>query len=154
MKPDRKEKILELIRKYNISNQEELRSYLLKEGYDVTQGTVSKDMRALMLTKVQGVDGKLYYKAVSDNVDMSRKYLNILRDSFISMATAQNILVIKTVSGMAQGCAAAIEGLNIPGIVGSVAGDDTIFLAIKDMDQCQDVMIELEKLFTDDRSFK
>jgi len=152
MKPDRKEKILELIRKHNISNQEELRTYLLKEGYDVTQGTVSKDMRALMLTKVQGADGRLYYKAVSDSVDMTRKYLNILRDSFISMATAQNILVIKTVSGMAQGCAAAIEGLNIPGIVGSVAGDDTIFLAIKDVEQCRNVMDELEKLFTDDRS--
>jgi len=152
MKPDRKEKILELIRKHNISNQEELRSYLLKEGYDVTQGTVSKDMRALMLTKVQGADGRLYYKAVSDGVDMTRKYLNILRDSFISMATAQNILVIKTVSGMAQGCAAAIEGLNIAGIVGTVAGDDTVFLAIKTADQCQSVMAELEKLFTDDRS--
>ena len=152
MKPDRKEKILELIRKYNISNQEELRSYLLKEGYDVTQGTVSKDMRTLMLTKVQGADGRLYYKAVSDGVDMSRKYLNILRDSFISMAPAQNILVIKTVSGMAQGCAAAMEGLNIPGIVGTVAGDDTVFLAIKDVEQCLNVMNELEKLFTDDRS--
>lgn len=152
MKPDRKEKILELIRKHNISNQEELRSYLLKEGYNVTQGTVSKDMRALMLTKVQGADGRLYYKAVSDGVDMTRKYLNILRDSFISMATAQNILVIKTVSGMAQGCAAAIEGLNIAGIVGTVAGDDTVFLAVKDADQCQSVMNELEKLFTDDRS--
>lgn len=152
MKPDRKEKILELIRKYNISNQEELRSYLLKEGYDVTQGTVSKDMRALMLTKVQGPDGKLYYKALSDGVDMTRKYLNILRDAFISMAPAQNLLVIKTVSGMAMACAAAIEELNIGGIVGCIAGDNTIFLAIRDSHECGSVMKELEKLFTDDRS--
>jgi len=152
MKPDRKEKILELIRRHNISNQEELRSYLLKEGYDVTQGTVSKDMRALMLTKVQGADGKLYYKALSDGVDMTRKYMNILRDAFVSMAPAQNLLVIKTVSGMAMACAAAIDELNIGGIVGCIAGDNTIFLAIRDAEECQNVMTELEKIFADDRS--
>jgi len=152
MKPDRKEKILELIRKYNISNQEELRSYLLKEGYEVTQGTVSKDMRALMLTKVQGTDGKLYYKALSEGVDMTRKYMNILRDAFVSMAPAQNLLVIKTVSGMAMACAAAIDELNISGIVGCIAGDNTIFLAIRDADECLGVMQELEKIFADDRS--
>lgn len=152
MKPDRKTKILELIGKYNISNQEELRGFLLKEGYDVTQGTVSKDMRALMLTKVQGTDGKLYYKAVSTGVDMTRKYLNILRDGFISMTPAMNILVIKTVSGMAMACAAAIEELCIMGIAGCIAGDDTIFLAIKSEEECISVMQELTKLFEDDKS--
>ncbi|MCQ2400657.1 MAG: arginine repressor [Lachnospiraceae bacterium] len=152
MKPDRKTKILELIGKYNISNQEELRGYLLKEGYDVTQGTVSKDMRTLMLTKVQGTDGKLYYKAVSTGVDMTRKYLNILRDGFISMTPAMNILVIKTVSGMAMACAAAIEELNIMGIAGCIAGDDTIFLAIRSEEECLAVMQELSRLFEDDKS--
>lgn len=152
MKPDRKGKILELIKNNNIANQEELRSYLLKEGYDVTQGTVSKDMRALMLTKVQGPDGRLYYKAVSEGVDMTRKYLSILRDAFVSMAPAQNLLVVKTVSGMAMACAAAIDELNISGIVGCIAGDNTIFLALRNERECGRVMQELEKLFEDDRS--
>jgi len=148
MKPDRKEKILELIKEHNISNQEELRNYLLKEGYDVTQGTVSKDMRTLMLTKVQGADGKLYYKAVSEGIDMTRKYIDILRHSFVSMAQAQNLVVIKTVSGMAMGCAAAIEELGTRGIVGSVAGDNTIFLATKDNKEAALVMKEIDGIFS------
>ncbi|MDO4488119.1 MAG: arginine repressor [Eubacteriales bacterium] len=130
MKPDRKEKILELIGKYNISNQEELRNYLLMEGYDVTQSTVSKDMKALMLAKITGSDGKQYYKAVSSMVDMQKKFRNILRDGFLSMQTSGNMLVIKTVSGMAMAVASAIDNLNIGGIAGSIAGDDTIFAAI------------------------
>lgn len=150
MKPDRKAKILELIGKYNISNQEELRSYLLTEGYDVTQGTVSKDMRALMLTKVQGKDGKLYYKAMSDGIDMTKKYISILRDGFVSMTPAMNILVIKTVSGMAMACAAAIDEFNMPEIVGSIAGDNNIFIATKSEKDCELLMQELTRIFEGD----
>ena len=150
MKPDRKEKILEIIGKHNISNQEELRSYLLKEGYNVTQGTVSKDMRALMLTKVQAPDGRLYYRAVSSGIDMTKKYLSILRDGIISMTPAQNILVIKTVPGMAMACAAAIDELNIRGIAGCIAGDNTIFAASGNEKDCAEVMRAIDSLFNSD----
>ncbi len=150
MKPDRKAKILELIGKYNISNQEEMRTYLLKEGYDVTQGTVSKDMRALMLTKVQGKDGKLYYKAMSTGIDMTKKYINILRDGFVSMTPAMNLLVVKTVSGMAMACAAAIDEFKIPEIAGCIAGDDTLFIATKSSEECEALMAELTGIFEGD----
>lgn len=150
MKPDRKAKILELIGKYNISNQEELRAYLLKEGYDVTQSTVSKDMRALMLTKVQGKDGRLCYKAMSTGIDMKKKYINILRDGFVSMTPAMNILVVKTVSGMAMACAAAIDDFSIPEIVGCIAGDDTLFIATKSEKECEKLMQELSGVFEGD----
>lgn len=152
MKPDRKEKILEIIGKYNISNQEELRARLLSEGYNVTQGTVSKDMRALMLTKVQANDGKLYYKAVSSAVDLSRKYQNILRDGFIKMTPAGNIVVIKTVAGMAMAVAAAMDAMEITGIAGCIAGDDTVFAAICDGADIAKTTKSLEKLFEDTRN--
>ena len=150
MKPDRKAKILELIGKYNISNQEELRSYLLKEGYNVTQGTVSKDMRALMLTKIQGTDGRLYYKAMSADIDMKRKYISILRDGFLSMTPAMNILVIKTASGMAMACAAAIDDFSIPEIIGCIAGDNTIFIATSSEKECEALMQEITKILEGD----
>ena len=152
MKPDRKEKILEIIGKYNISNQEELRAKLLSEGYNVTQGTVSKDMRALMLTKVQGNDGKLYYKAVSSAVDLTRKYQNILRDGFIKMTPAGNIVVVKTVPGMAMAVAAALDAIEITGIAGCIAGDDTVFVAICDGADTELTKKALEKLFEDTRN--
>ena len=152
MKPDRKEKILEIIGKYNISNQEELRAKLLSEGYNVTQGTVSKDMRALMLTKVQGNDGKLYYKAVSSAVDLTRKYQNILRDGFIKMTPAGNIVVIKTVAGMAMAVAAALDAIEIVGVAGCIAGDDTVFAAICDGADKEMTKKALEKLFEDTRN--
>ena len=146
MKPDRKGKILELIEKYNISNQEELRSYLLEEGYDVTQGTVSKDMRDLMITKVQGKDGKLYFRAMSDAVDLTQKYLNILRDGFVSMTPAMNLLVVKTVGGMAMACGAAVDALKLKETAGCIAGDDTIFIATKSEKDCQKLMQELQEV--------
>ena len=152
MKPDRKEKILELIGKYNISNQEELRSHLLAEGYDVTQSTVSKDMKALMLTKVLAADGKQYYRAVSSNVDMSKKFTNILKNAFVSMQTAGNLIVIKTVVGMGMACAAAIDNLEYDGsdgIAGCIAGDDTIFVAVATGFSVASVEETLTKLFED-----
>lgn len=152
MKLDRKEKILEIIGKYNISNQEELRTRLLNEGYKVTQGTVSKDMRALMLTKVQGSDGKLYYRAVSSSVDMTKKYQNILRDGFISMTPAANIVVVKTVAGMAMAVAAALDAMEVPGVAGCIAGDDTVFAAICSGADLDRTTAALEKLFEDTRS--
>ncbi|MCQ2414866.1 MAG: arginine repressor [Lachnospiraceae bacterium] len=152
MKPDRKEMILEIINKYNISNQEELRAKLLDEGYDVTQGTVSKDMRALMLTKVQGNDGKLYYKAVSSAVDLSRKYQNILRDGFIRMTTSGNIIVVRTVAGMAMAVGAALDAMEIPGIAGCIAGDDTVFAAVCDGADVTKTIRSMEKLFEDTRN--
>ena len=103
MKVNRHAKIVELINKHHIETQEELADYLNREGFKVTQATVSRDIRDLKLTKVPTEEGRQKY-AVHHTVEteMSEKYIRILRDGYVSMDVAQNILVIKTVSGMAM----------------------------------------------------
>ena len=109
MKTKRQTKMLELIKKHDIETQEELSDYLQKEGYQVTQATVSRDIRELKLTKVAMSNGRQKYAALTEaNEDLSEKYTRVFRDAFVSMDMAQNILVIKTVSGMAMAVAAAI----------------------------------------------
>ena len=126
MKTKRQTKMLELIKKHDIETQEELSDYLQKEGYQVTQATVSRDIRELKLTKVAMSNGRQKYAALTEaNEDLSEKYTRVFRDAFVSMDMAQNILVIKTVSGMAMAVAAAIDAMHLHEIVGCIAGDDT-----------------------------
>ena len=132
MKTKRQTKMLELIKKHNIETQEELSDYLQKEGYQVTQATVSRDIRELKLTKVAMSNGRQKYAALTEaNEDLSEKYTRVFRDAFVSMDMAQNILVIKTVSGMAMAVAAAIDAMHLHEIVGCIAGDDTIMCAVR-----------------------
>ena len=113
MKTKRQTKMLELINKYDIETQEELSAYLEQEGYQVTQATVSRDIRELKLTKVAMGNGRQKYVALMEkNEDLSEKYARVFHDGFVSMDMAQNILVIKTVSGMAMAVAAAIDAMN------------------------------------------
>ena len=106
MKLERHSKIVELIGKYEIETQEELAEYLNQAGFAVTQATVSRDIRELKLTKVQSESGKQRYMVLQNQSSFSDKYIRILRDGYMSMDMAQNILVIKTVSGMAMAVAA------------------------------------------------
>lgn len=146
MKVDRHAKIVELIGKYEIETQEELAEYLTKAGYQVTQATVSRDIRELKLSKVQAESGKQRYVVFQSQEGLSDKYIRILRDGFLSMDMAQNILVIKTVSGMAMAVATALDNIGWKEIVGCIAGDDTIMCAIRTMEDAQTVMAELEKI--------
>ena len=130
MKVDRHAKIVELIGKYEIETQEELAEYLTKAGYQVTQATVSRDIRELKLSKVQAESGKQRYVVFQSQEGLSDKYIRILRDGFLSMDMAQNILVIKTVSGMAMAVATALDNIGWKEIVGCIAGDDTIMLVV------------------------
>ena len=135
MKTKRQTKMLELIKKHDIETQEELSDYLQKEGYQVTQATVSRDIRELKLTKVAMSNGRQKYAALTEaNEDLSEKYTRVFRDAFVSMDMAQNILVIKTVSGMAMAVAAAIDAMHLHEIVGCIAGDDTIMCAVRSVD--------------------
>lgn len=144
MKTRRQTKILELIKKYEIETQEDLSAYLEQEGYQVTQATVSRDIRELKLTKVSLTNGRQKYVALLEtNEDLSRKYERIFRDGFISMDIAQNILVIKTVSGMAMAVAAALDALQLYEVVGTIAGDDTIMCAVR---STEDAIAVIEKL--------
>ena len=147
MKTRRQSKILELIQKNDIETQEELSAYLVKEGYKVTQATVSRDIREMKLTKVALSNGRQKYVALNDaREDMSEKYVRVFRDGFVSMDMAQNILVIKTVSGMASAVCAAIDSMQIHEIVGSIAGDDTIMCAIRTVDDTVSIMKKLRKI--------
>lgn len=150
MKTKRQTKMLELIKKYEIETQEELSAYLEQEGYQVTQATVSRDIRELKLTKVSLTNGKQKYVALLEtNEDLSKKYERILKDGFLSMDIAQNILVIKTVSGMAMAVAAALDALQLHEIVGSIAGDDTIMCAARSTEDAIAVIDKLRKFVTD-----
>jgi len=141
MKVNRHAKIVELVNKYHIETQEELADRLNQEGYKVTQATVSRDIRDLKLTKVQTEVGRQKYAALQKSENkLAEKYSRILRDGFVSMDSAQNILVIKTVSGMAMAVAAAIDDMNWHEVVGCIAGDDTIMCAIRTVEDVEFVM--------------
>jgi transcriptional regulator of arginine metabolism len=147
MKLNRQSKILELINKYDIETQEDLAEWLMKEGYNVTQATVSRDIRELKLTKVALDDGRQKYITMQKiEPGMNEKYTRVLRDGYVSMDMAQNILVIKTVSGMAMAVAAALDALQINSIVGCIAGDDTILCAIRTAEETVPVMERLNKV--------
>lgn len=146
MKSKRHAKILELIKKYDIETQEELSELLLKEGYSVTQATVSRDIRQLHLTKVSQGGRQRYAALTGSDADMEEKYARVFRDGFLSMEMAQNILVVKTVSGMAMAVAAALDHMNCHEIVGSIAGDDTIMCALRSTEDTESVMERLQKI--------
>lgn len=147
MKSKRHQKIIELVDNYEIETQEELAERLKEEGFQVTQATVSRDIRALKLSKVSCGNGRQKYVVVKqDNVPLSGKYSRVLKDGFVSMDKAQNILVIKTVSGMAMAVAAAVDALEMEEIVGSIAGDDTIMAAIRTTEDMQAVMDKISEM--------
>ena len=149
MKVERHSKIVELIGKYEIETQEELAEYLNREGFQVTQATVSRDIRELKLTKVQAESGKQRYMVLKPQGTFSDKYIRILRDGYASMDMAQNILVIKTVSGMAMAVAAALDAIHFHENVGCIAGDDTIMCAVRSVDDTILVMDKIRKLIAE-----
>jgi transcriptional regulator of arginine metabolism len=146
MKVERHSKIVELIGKYSIETQEELAEYLNKAGFNVTQATVSRELK---LTKIQGENGRQQYVVLKPQGTFSDKYIRILRDGYSSMDMAQNILVIKTVSGMAMAVAAALDAIHFHEIVGCIAGDDTIMCAVRSVDDTILVMDKIRKLIAE-----
>lgn len=142
MKKNRHNTILEIIANQEIDTQEELARQLREAGYDVTQATVSRDIRELNLYKVSADGGKQKYAILrqEDSRHLEDKYIRVLKDGFSSMDMAQNILVVKTVSGMAMAVAAAIDAMRFQEIVGSIAGDDTIMMAVRTVDDTEKLM--------------
>lgn len=147
MKVSRHAKIIELISQNDIETQEELAERLNGAGFKVTQATVSRDIRDLKLTKVSVDGGRQKYVVLKPEEDgMSEKYIRVLRDGYISMDMAQNILVIKTVSGMAMAVAAAVDAMKWKEVVGCIAGDDTIMCAVRSVDETVAVMEKIRKI--------
>ena len=147
MKVSRHAKIIELISQNDIETQEELAERLNNAGFKVTQATVSRDIRDLKLTKVSVDGGRQKYVVLKPEEDgMSEKYIRVLRAGYISMDMAQNILVIKTVSGMAMAVAAAVDAMKWKEVVGCIAGDDTIMCAVRSVDETVAVMEKIRKI--------
>ena len=146
MKTKRHSKIVELINSYDIETQEELAQKLEEGGFVVTQATVSRDIRDLKLSKVVMANGKQKYSLMPKQDGISEKYVRILGEAFVSMDMAQNILVVKTVSGMAMAAAAALDSMQMSEIVGCIAGDDTIMAAIRSVEDTVAVMERIRKL--------
>lgn len=147
MKVSRHAKIIELISRYDIETQEELAEYLNRAGFKVTQATVSRDIRDLKLTKISVSGGRQKYVIHrQDEPGMNEKYIRVLRDGYISMEQAQNILVIKTVSGMAMAVAGGVDAMNWNEVAGCIAGDDTIMCAIRTAEDTAVVMEKIRKI--------
>lgn len=140
-KQKRQEKIIELVEQQEIGTQEELAEALNRIGFPVTQATVSRDIRELKLTKISTASGTQKYVVLQNHESgLSDKYIRVLREGFLSMDNAQNILVVKTVSGMAMAVAAALDAMKFNEIVGSIAGDDTIMIAVRSVEDTYAVM--------------
>jgi transcriptional regulator of arginine metabolism len=147
LKTRRHAKILELINEYAIDTQEELLRRLREDGLDVTQATVSRDIKELRLVKTLSSEGKYKYSSGKDGVkDYSSKFYSLLADSAVSINFAGNLVVIKCLTGMAQAVCASMDSMHWEGIVGTLAGDDTIFIAAKNEAYAEQLVAELKKM--------
>ena len=146
MKTKRQTKILELISQYEIETQDELAKCLEEVGFKVTQATISRDIRELKLMKVSSGAGHQRYTATEpDSGKLAEKYLRVLRDGFVEMDKAGNLIVIRTVSGMAMAVAAAMDAMSWSEVAGCIAGDDTIFCAVHSPEEVGVVMEKIRE---------
>ena len=147
MKSRRHAKILDIIAEYPIETQDELLTRLKDEGYKATQATISRDIKDLRLVKTLGSDGKYRYVSASKNsTDIRSNFSSLFASSVNSIDFAQNIVVIKTLSGMAQAVCAALDSNDYKAVVGTIAGDDTIFIACRNSQLAVSLTEELKKL--------
>ena len=147
MKVNRHSKILELINSKDIETQEELAEELKALGFDVTQATVSRDIKKLKLTKILTPGGSYKYASIaSEENDISQKLANILTSSTLSVESVDNMVVVKTISGSAAAAAEAIDSLKFRGIAGSIAGDNTIFILTRSLDYAEEIVLKIKKL--------
>lgn len=147
MKTKRHAKILELIQSYTIDTQEELLRRLREEGFDVTQATVSRDIKELRLLKTLGKDGA--YKYTTGNrstMDVSTNFHSLFSTTVQHIDFAGNMIVLKTINGMAQGICAALDSMEWDGMVGTIAGDDSIFIVARSNAKAVTLTSELKKL--------
>lgn len=155
MKVSRQAKMIELITENVVETQEELAELLMNAGYPVTQATISRDIRELKLSKVAIDHGKQKYIRLQKEPHadvLIDKYVKILQNGFVSMDKAMNLIVVRTVSGMAMAVAAAMDALKIDGIVGCIAGDDTIMCATRSSKDADSTMHHLSRILKTDMS--
>ena len=147
MKSRRHAKILELIREHDLETQDELLYHLREAGFDVTQATVSRDIKELRLVKTLTSSGRYKYSTGSETAtDMSSKFYSLFTDCAVSVDSAMNMLVIKCMSGMAQAVCASMDAMYWKDFVGTLAGEDTIFVVCRTESAAREAQDELRKL--------
>ena len=148
VKMTRREAILKLIASENISTQNELSKRLEEEGFTVTQATISRDIRELRLVKTSGPDGEYRYQVSKpeEKYHASHKFYSLYRDSVVRVDYAQNLVVIHTYTGMAQAVCATMDGLEWPGVLGTLAGDDTVLVITRDENCARELTQTLQEI--------
>jgi transcriptional regulator of arginine metabolism len=148
MKLDRQSVIMAIISERDIETQNQLMEALAEKGLKSTQATLSRDIREMRLVKELGPSGNYRYVAAAkqDHTDLDIRLKKIFKESVVSYDVAQNILVIKTLPGLASGACSALDGMSIDGLVGTIAGDDTAFLAMRDNNSATTLYKEIEQL--------
>ena len=151
MKSKRQSLICEIISQYEVETQEELVSKLGERGMKVTQATVSRDIRELRLTKIVSDTGVTKYALPSEQGEShppmaKKRFSRVLQEGFVSCDLAGNIVVVRTMTGMANAVGVALDILHMPEVVGTIAGDDTIFLAVKTLEDGQSVLDRIHSL--------
>ena len=145
LKIARHAKILELIEKYDIETQDELAQKLCEEGFMVTQATVSRDIREMKLTKIATERGKQKYSVITGNdTEITERLTRVFKEAVVKMDYAQNMIVIKTLEGMGMAVAVALDNMQNPEILGTIAGDDTVFCVVRTHNQAG---VIIEKLY-------
>lgn len=147
MRLSRQNKILEIIKTNEVETQDQLLSLLKASGYNVTQATVSRDIRELQLVKGQGRDGK--YRYITGNYDdrpISERFIKIFRETMLSYACAQNLIVIKTLPGCAGAAGEAIDTLSLEHVVGSVCGDNTMLVVVDNEENVPYITAQFDKV--------
>ena len=149
MKPGRQSVILDIIQHQNIETQRQLQDALLERGVKSTQATLSRDIKDMRLVKELGPNGSYCYTVSgrSEEDDARQRLQKIVRESVVSYQTAMNLLVIKTIPGLAPAVCSAVDGMLIEGLAGTLAGDDTAFLAMKDNMSALNLYKEIDQLF-------
>lgn len=148
MKSERQNAILEIISTREIETQQQLLQALAEKGINSTQATLSRDIKDMHLVKELSVSGNYRYVAAKqENDDFDQRLRKIFKEGVISCDVAQNLLIIKTIPGLAPAACSAIETMKVDGLVGTLAGHDTGFLALKDGEAAENLYHEIERLF-------
>lgn len=147
MKISRQTKIIELIDKYQLETQDDLSEKLKELGYSVTQATISRDIKELKLIKVMGKDGKQHYSTYKDVGTLyDERVVSVFKEAVLTVDTAEFLIVLRTLPAMGQAAALAIDSMEINEVVGTIAGDDTIFVAIREKKDMPAVVERFRKL--------
>ena len=150
MRLSRHNKILEIISSKEVKSQEQLQSLLKEAGYDVTQATISRDIKELQLIKSQDKNGITRYVAnTSDSRPISERFIRIFKETTLSYVPAQNLIVVRTLTGCGNAAAEAIDCLDLEHIVGSIAGDNTLLVIVDNESNVSAIIEAFDKVINE-----